>query len=95
MDAGEAVGLPEVPMTTFKVNPAGYLTTGAVVTSHGKPRAAFVPIDGAPSRRRQLDEIKSQLRMLVRLAEPESASLREELEQLAAARGAEQIGAAQ
>jgi hypothetical protein len=85
--------LPQVPMTEFKTNPSAYLASGAVITNHGRPRAAFIPIEGAPSARKKLDELKAQLLMLTRLTDPAAAA--EELAELTATRDAEILETAQ
>jgi len=82
--------LPQVPISEFKANPAAYLRSGVVVTNHGKPRAAFLPIEGAPSTSKRLDEIKAQLRLLSRMTDPDTASA--ELAELSATRSANILG---
>lgn len=89
-EANQIDDLPRVPISAFKVNPSAYLTTGAVVTNHGRPRAAFVPIEGAPRARRSLDEVKAQLLMLTRMTDPDEAA--SELAALSASRAADILG---
>lgn len=80
--------LPRVPISTFKANPAHYLASGALVTNHGRVRAAFVPVvDEEPEP--GLDALKAQLRMLTRLRQPEHVA--DELAALAASRDSERV----
>lgn len=71
--------LPRVPISEFKANPARFLTTGAVVTNHGKERATFLPLD-VQTDAEQAAAAKDTLRLLYRVqstqdAEAEAAEL--------------------
>ncbi|MGO4537016.1 hypothetical protein [Leifsonia sp. 2MCAF36] len=79
--------LPRVPISAFKTNPVRYLETGALVTNHGKVRAAFVPVDDTDDG---LDGIKAQLGLLARMTAPEDVA--SELAELAASRDSELVG---
>lgn len=92
IEPGPTAGLPRVPITVFKVNPSAYLVSGALVTNHGNPRAAFLPIGGATSAGESLADVKAQLLMLNRMREPSDAA--QELGELTATRDAETIGRA-
>ncbi|MGN6128565.1 MAG: hypothetical protein ACTHON_18555 [Humibacter sp.] len=89
MDQDRIENLPEVSISAFKVNPSAYLVSGAVITNHGRRRAAFVPLDGAPRASGGLDEVKAQLALLSRTADPEDVAA--ELAELSASRDAELI----
>ncbi|MGN6760886.1 MAG: hypothetical protein ACTHJI_06130 [Leifsonia sp.] len=79
--------LPRVPISAFKSNPVRYLETGALVTNHGKVRAAFVPIAEPDDA---LDGVKAQLRLLARMSSPEDVA--DELAELSAGRDSETVG---
>lgn len=81
--------LPHVPISTFKANPAHYLETGALVTTHGHVRAAFVPMN-EPDDLPGLDSVKAQLKLLSRMRQPEHVA--DELRDLRRTRDSEGIG---
>lgn len=83
--------LPRVPVTTFKRNLTAYIQSGAVVTNHGHPRAALLPIDTDATADGSLEAVKAQLLLLTRLVDREAAAA--ELAELAASRDAETVEA--
>ncbi|MDN4615872.1 hypothetical protein P5G50_15585 [Leifsonia sp. F6_8S_P_1B] len=85
----ELKGLPHVPISTFKANPAHYLETGALITTHGHVRAAFVPMD-EPDELPGLDSVKAQLKLLSRMRQPDHVA--EELRDLRRTRDSEDVG---
>ncbi|MCI0156161.1 hypothetical protein KNO15_05565 [Leifsonia shinshuensis] len=94
LTAAEIDRLPHVPITTFKANPAHYLTSGAAVTTHGRVSAAFVPVadDAEKGSDAALEGAKARLRLLARLADADLVA--EELERLSASRDADAVGEA-
>jgi hypothetical protein len=91
LSAADVDGLPHVPISTFKANPAHYLKTGAAVTTHGRVSAAFLPVvdDAVGTGDPALEATKAQLRLLARLTDREAAS--EELLRLSASRDADTV----
>lgn len=90
MSAGSFEGLPRVPISVFKANPARYEGTGALVTSHGRVRAAFVPVDdGSAADGVDVESIKAQLLLLSRIRNNEVVA--RELEELAASRDRDRV----
>ncbi|GAB3395210.1 hypothetical protein GCM10027568_26950 [Humibacter soli] len=89
MDQDRIDDLPEVSISAFKVNPSAFMVSGAVVTNHGRRRAAFVPLDDEPRANAKLDEVKAQLALLSRTADPDDVA--RELAELSASRDAELI----
>jgi hypothetical protein len=85
----ELNSLPRVPISAFKANPAHYLETGALVTTHGHVRAAFVPVDDEAADP-ALDTVKAQLKLLTRMRRPEDVAA--ELRDLRATRDGEEVG---
>lgn len=94
LTTAEIDGLPHVPITTFKANPAHYLTSGAAVTTHGRVSAAFIPVseDAESATETTIEAAKTRLRLLARLAEDDVVT--EELERLRASRDADTVGEA-
>lgn len=86
------MSMPIVPISEFKANPARFMTSGAVVTNHGKPRARLVPIDPSDSARDRgvVDAAKAALTVLYDV-QPED-DVAAELAELAADRDAEIVG---
>ncbi|MFP3465948.1 hypothetical protein SB754_10630 [Leifsonia sp. SIMBA_070] len=91
MIISSADDLPRVSISAFKSNPVRYLETGALITNHGRVRAAFTPVEDATEDDR-LDSIKAQLALLMRLQSPEDVA--EELAALSADRDADTVGEA-
>ncbi|HEV7183696.1 MAG TPA: hypothetical protein VGN33_04305 [Leifsonia sp.] len=87
----ELKSLPLVPISAFKSNPAHYLETGGLVTTHGHVRAAFVPVDDDDAAGPALDVVKAQLKLLTRMRRPEDVTA--ELRDLRASRNREEDGA--
>jgi hypothetical protein len=89
LTAADVDGLPHVPISTFKANPAHYLTTGAAVTTHGRVSAAFLPVfdDSALENDPALEATKAQLRLLARLTDRDAVD--EERRRLSASRDAD------
>jgi len=87
MRIAQSDDLPRVPISAFKSNPVRYLETGALVTNHGKVRAAFLPVDDPDDR---LEGIKAQLSLLARMSPPEDVAA--ELADLSASRDSEVVG---
>lgn len=83
------MSVPIVPISEFKANPARFMTSGAVVTNHGKPRARLVPIapDEEDVGASVVAAAKASLRVLYRL-QPDG-DVAAELDELAAARDAD------
>lgn len=86
------MSMPVVPISEFKANPARFMTSGAVVTNHGKPRARLVPIDPHDSARDRgvVDAAKAALTVLYDV-QPED-DVAAELAELATDRDAEIVG---
>lgn len=80
--------LPRVPISQFKANPARYLSTGAIVTNHGRARATFLPVDDADAGR--TDAAKATLRLLYRVQAGDDVAA--ELAELSAQRGQDLLG---
>ncbi|WP_374010009.1 hypothetical protein [Leifsonia sp. LS-T14] len=87
MKIAPADDLPRVPISAFKSNPVRYLETGALVTNHGKVRAAFVPVDDTDDG---LEGVKAQLGLLARMTDPDDVAA--ELADLSASRSSEVVG---
>jgi hypothetical protein len=94
LTAAEIDGLPHVPISTFKSNPAHYLKSGAAVTTHGRVSAAFIPVsdDRDQNPDAALEAAKARLRLLARLADDDVVA--EELQRLSASRDADMVGEA-
>lgn len=86
-------GLARVSISSFKANPARYIESGALITNHGRVRAAFVPVVDDESSREDLRDIKAQLLLLSSLRDP--VQVTEELRELSDSRDQELIGPAQ
>ncbi|MGY1550214.1 type II toxin-antitoxin system Phd/YefM family antitoxin [Microbacterium sp. A588] len=86
------VSVPVVPISEFKANPAKFMTSGAVVTNHGKPQARLVPIVSADSRRISgvVDAAKVALTVLYGIQPAEDVAA--ELNELSASRDARIVG---
>ncbi|WP_025158605.1 hypothetical protein [Leifsonia aquatica] len=91
LTAADVDGLPHVPISTFKANPAHYLTTGAAVTTHGRVSAAFLPVvdDAARETEPTLETTRAQLRLLSRLVDREAVA--EERRRLSVSRDADAV----
>lgn len=91
LTAADVDGLPHVPISTFKANPAHYLATGAAVTTHGRVTAAFLPVvdDSVQDPDPAIEATKAQLRLLARLADREAVE--EERRRLSASRDADTV----
>lgn len=94
LTAAEIDRLPHVPISTFKSNPAHYLTSGAAVTTHGRVSAAFIPVSSETESTPDaaLEAAKARLRLLARLADDDLVA--EELGRLSASRDADTVGEA-
>lgn len=82
--------MPLVPISEFKANPARFLTSGAVVTNHGRPRARFIPIDADGDEAGGLETAKATLTALYRLQPDDDVAA--ELAELAASRADDVLG---
>lgn len=86
------MSVPVVPISEFKANPARFMTSGAIVTNHGKPRARLVPIDSgeAANTRGTVDAAKAALAVLYGIQPADDVEA--ELEELSASRDADIVG---